>query len=129
MPIEKYLCEIPRREGGSYLGGSIPVTAANRKRFSRSYELSEKETFNAAEGPVSKFIRGHLARDSRLTWKELKEEYADEGTEIEAMRSLIKLVQIRGETPGELRVRTEKMATLVFPGVGKRQSSHTSPVS
>lgn len=62
------------------------------------YELSEKEAFN---GLVSKFIGDHLARDSWLTWKELKEEYADEGTVIDAMRSLIKLVQIRGKIPGE----------------------------
>lgn len=76
-------------------------------------------TFNAAEEPVSKFIGNHLVRDSQLTWKELEEllveEYANEETAIEAMRSLMKLVQIRGETLEKLGVRAEKMATLAFP--------------
>lgn len=87
-------------------------------------------TFNAAEGPVSKFIGNHLARDPQLTWKELEEllveEYAKEKTAIVAMRSLMKLVQIRGETFGNLGVRAEKMATLAL---SKRQYSYPSPVS
>lgn len=76
--------------------------------------------FNAAEGPVSKFIGNHLVRDPQLTWKELEEllveEYANEETAIEAMRSLMKLVQIRGKTLGKLGVRAKKMPTLAFPG-------------
>lgn len=44
------------------------------------------------------------------------EEYADEGTAIEAMGGLKKLVQIRVKTPGELGIRAEKISTLAFPG-------------
>lgn len=55
----------------------------------------------------------------RLTWKEPEElllrEYADEGTAIEITRSLMKLVQLRDKTPGELGVMSEKLATLAFP--------------
>lgn len=55
----------------------------------------------------------------RLTWKELEQlnigEYADEGTAIEVMRSLMKLVHLRNKTTGELGVRSENLATLDFP--------------
>lgn len=82
------------------------------------YELSDRETvyvaFNAAVGTVL-----NLVRDSHLTWKELEEllieQYADEGTATETMRSLIKLVQLKEETPGELGIRVEKLTTLAFP--------------
>lgn len=42
-------------------------------------------------------------------------EYADEETAIEAMRSLMRLIQARDETPEELRTRTTKLAALAFP--------------
>lgn len=50
-----------------------------------------------------------------MTWKEFKKllvkEYTNEAMAIEAVRSFMKLVQIRDETPEELGVRDEKMAT------------------
>lgn len=86
------------------------------------YELSDRETvymvFNAVMRTVSKFIGDCLVRELRLTWKELEElligEYADEGTLIEAMRSLMKLAQLRDKSAGELGVRVEKLATVAF---------------
>lgn len=96
------------------------------------YELSNREMvyigFNAAVGTVSDFIGDHLVRGPHLTWKVLEElligEYADEGTAIEAIRSFMKLVQLRNKNPGELGVRTEKLATLAFP---EEQCHYTSP--
>lgn len=57
--------------------------------------------FNAVMRTVSKFIGDRLVRELRLIWKVLEElligEYADEGTVIEAMRSLMKLAQLRDQ--------------------------------
>lgn len=54
-----------------------------------------------------------------MTWSELEElllkEYADEGTTIEVMRSLVKLVQLKDETSGELGAKAEKLAPMAFP--------------
>lgn len=88
----------------------------------RIYELFEKTVYlvyDEAEGPVSEFIGGHLARDPQLTWTELEGllvgEYADEGTAVEAMRSLMKHAHVKDESPGELGTRAMKLSTLVFP--------------
>lgn len=65
------------------------------------------------EEPVSEFI----ARDSQLTWTEglLVGEYADEGTAVEAIRSFMKLAQMKGESLGELGVKATKLSALDFP--------------
>lgn len=96
------------------------VASIRKEQF--IYKMFKKDTvyvaFNAAEGPVSKIQRGSSGKGSLVDLEKeelLVEEYADEGTTIEAMRGLMKLVQVRGETPGELRVRAKKLATLVFP--------------
>lgn len=86
------------------------------------YELSEKDTlylaYNAAEGGVSEFIYNYLMGDAELTWAELEDllirEFADEATAIEAMRSLMTLAQWKGESPGDLGVRAERLASLAF---------------
>lgn len=87
------------------------------------YELSDKETVYIA---VSNFIGEHLVRDSCLTWKELEElligDYVVEVTAIEAMRRLMKLVQLKDETPGELGVRAEKLGTLAFTEEGRNSA-------
>lgn len=44
----------------------------------------------------------------------MTQEFANKGKVIEAMRALLKLVQLRNETPGELGTRVEKLATLAF---------------
>lgn len=52
-------------------------------------------------GTVSDFIGDHLVEGTQLEELLLKE-YADEETTIEVMRSLVKLVQLKDETSGEL---------------------------
>lgn len=76
------------------------------------YELFEETVYlvhDAAKGQVSELIGGHLARNPQLTWTELEGllvgKYADEGTAVKAMRSLMKHAQVNdGQadiTPGK----------------------------
>lgn len=69
--------------------------------------------------PQSLWGGDHIARDPQLTWVELEEllvgEYADEGMAVEAMRSLIKLAQMKGKSPRELGVRVTKLSAFTFP--------------
>lgn len=75
---------------------------ASLEKGQHTYELSNKETvyvaFDAAVATVSDFIGYHLVGYPQLTWSELEEllikEYTIEGTAIEAMRSLMKLMQL-----------------------------------
>lgn len=56
-----------------------------------------------------------------MSWTELKRlmviEHADVGMVVEAMRSLMKLVQTKGKSPGELGERDEELAVMAFPEV------------
>lgn len=97
------------------------ITAIEKKQL--IYKLSKVETallaYDAAEGPVSKFIGSHLERDPGLAWAELEnlliKEYVDEGMATDAMRSLIKLTQTRKEMTKELGARVTKLLTIAFP--------------
>lgn len=118
------------------LGGPrVPVFDGSGKEFrnwltilekSRTiYELSDQETlylaYDATKGKASEFVRGLLENHPRLAWEEVKKlltkEFADEGTAIEAMRALLKLTQLREETPGELGARAGRLSSLAFPEV------------
>lgn len=82
------------------------------------YELFERETlylaYKASEEKVSEFIGGCLMGDSQLTSTNLINEFADEGTVIESMWSLMKLTQMKGECPRDLGVRAKILAMLAF---------------
>lgn len=91
------------------------------------YGLSDQEimyvVYDATRGKALEYIKGPLASEPHLTWERLEElltrEFADKGTAIEAMRALLKMTQLRDETPGELRARAEKLSSVAFPDVVK----------
>lgn len=68
---------------------------------------------------MSEFIKGLIASESHLSWERLQvlltQEFANEGTAIESMRALLKMAQLKDETPGELGTRAEKLFLLTFP--------------
>lgn len=78
------------------------------------YELSHKEiayvAFNTAVGTVWDFIGCRLVGNLQLSWSEFEglyiKEFANEGTAIGSMRSLIKLMQLKNKTPGGLGQRS-----------------------
>lgn len=86
------------------------------------YELSELErtllAYDGAEGPIPEFIGCHLVRNPGLMWADLENllinEYVDEGTAIETMRSLMKLTQARDEMTRKLGARVMKLLTIAF---------------
>lgn len=71
---------------------------------------------NAATGEVSEFIGPLLLGNPHLTWEKLEglvtEEFADEGTAIEAMRTLLK--ELKDESPEDLGPWVEELASLAF---------------
>lgn len=89
------------------------------------YELTDQETlylaYDATKGKASEFMKELLESQPHLSWERLKglltKEFTDEGTAIEAMRALLKLTQLRDETPGELGARAGKLSSLAFPEV------------
>lgn len=90
------------------------LVSVNREGMAHIYKLFNRETvlvaFTFAVGTVSKFLR------SLVLVELLIGEYADEGTAIADMRILMKVVQLKDETSGELGVRAEKMVILALPG-------------
>lgn len=67
----------------------------------------------------SQNLQDHLARDPQLTWTELEVllvgGYVNKETAVEAMKSLMKLAQMKGKSPGDLEVKAQKLAALAFP--------------
>ena len=94
------------------------------------YGLSDQEmvllAYEAAAGPVSKFIGGLYRENPALTWAELKSalvrQYASERTAIEAVRKLFRLRQGDSESIEDLGERITGLATLAFPELATRDS-------
>ena len=84
--------------------------------------LSDQEmvllAYEAAAGPVSKYVGGLYRENPALTWTELKsaliQQYASERTAIEAVRKLFRLRQGESEDMGDLGERIAGLAALAF---------------
>lgn len=86
------------------MGGPRVLAFLGNPRELKNWLVSIRKGQLITEGPVSKFILDHLAKDPQ-TWTELEGlligKYVDEGMAVEEMRSLMKLAQIKGESPSE----------------------------
>ena len=94
------------------------------------YGLSDQEmvllAYEAAAGPVFKYVGGLHREDPALTRTELKStlirQYTSERTAIEAARKLFRLRQGESEDMGDLGERIAGMAALAFPELEIRNS-------
>lgn len=105
--------ELPADLRGLLGGPRVPAFDGSKRDFKNWLAILEKSrviyglldvetlylAYSATTGKTSEFVKGLLTSEPHLPWERLKElltrEFADEGSAIEAMRALLKLMQLR----------------------------------